>query len=75
MRPGLRKFTAYVYCLISFSLLTIIALFALREKAEVLPAFVFQLASAFGVICGLFYGSNVLEHFARKEEKVNEKNN
>lgn len=74
MQPGLRKFTAYVYCLICFSLLTVFAVVMLQNKPEVLPGFVFQLASAFGVICGLFYGSNVLEHFAKKEEKRDENN-
>lgn len=74
IKPGSRKFTGFLLTLFSFSAVAVLAVCILKTEAAVLPSFVFQLASAYGIICGLFFGSNVLEHYARKGAAGSEKN-
>ncbi|GMU87109.1 MAG: hypothetical protein AMXMBFR48_23500 [Ignavibacteriales bacterium] len=74
MKPGSRKFTGFLLTLLSFSAVAILALFRSEMESSVLPSFVFQLASAYGIICGLFFGSNVLVHYAKKGASGSEKN-
>lgn len=74
IKPGSRKFTGFLLTLFSFSAVTVLAVCMLKTESAVLPSFVFQLASAYGIICGLFFGSNVLEHYAKKGAAGSEKN-
>lgn len=74
IKPGSRKFTGFLLALFSFSALTILTVCRVEMEAAVLPSFVFQLASAYGIICGLFFGSNVLVHYAKKGAPGSEKN-
>jgi hypothetical protein len=61
---GKRKFFGFLCALFFFSLVTVIALYRVPAGQVDLPSFVFQLAAAYALICGLFFGSNVMEHYA-----------
>lgn len=65
---GRRKFTAFVYTLFVYSAVIICALIIGSGEPVNLSSFAFQLASAYAILSGLFFGSNVLEHFAGTEK-------
>jgi len=66
---GNRKYAAFLLALSLYMMLNIVALFRVTESRLDLPAYAFQLAAGISVICGLFFGSNVLEHFSTKEKQ------
>lgn len=69
MKPlsGNRKYSGFIIANVLFTIVVIIAVFRVSPDQMNLPAFVFQLAASYSVLCGLFFGSNVLEHFSSKE--------
>ncbi len=69
MKTGTRKVTAFIITLSVYSFVVLIAVLLLRNHPDILPSFAFQLASAYGILCGLFFGSNVLEHFSKNGAK------
>jgi len=66
MKPltGKRKFLGFLFAVILFTIVVIITIYRVQPGQIDLPSFVFQLAASYSVICGLFFGSNVLEHFS-----------
>ncbi len=73
IKTGSRKFTAFLFTIVLYSIAVLFSVFILKENTGVLPSLAFQLASAYGILCGLFFGSNVLEHYSRKgADKGNE---
>lgn len=70
MRQGSRKFFGF---LITVLLYTVVVLAALLRGGAVTDMAVFSMHVSLGYcgICGLFFGSNVLEHFSgnKKEQK------
>ncbi len=73
IRPlkGNRKYAGFLLALFLYTALNVIAMFRISESRMDLPAYAFQLAAGISVICGLFFGSNVLEHFSAKEKEEN----
>jgi len=72
MRTGIRKITAFLITAAVYSVVILTAVMLLRDYPEILPSFAVQLATAYGILCGLFFGSNVLEHFSKKGERRDE---
>ena len=72
-KPGRRKFTAFVITMICFSGMVVFALCKVDPSAIDVPAFAVQLATGYSVVCGLFFGSNVLEHFANRNSGTDTK--
>ncbi|NUN09660.1 MAG: hypothetical protein HUU54_10835 [Ignavibacteriaceae bacterium] len=72
IKQGSRKFIAFMITVFLFTVVVIITAALLKHDNAVLPSFVFQLASAYGILCGLFFGSNVLEHYSGRGKRENE---
>lgn len=72
VKTGMRKFTAFVITMITYSTAAVSACILLKGEPSVLPSLVFQLASAYGLLCGLFFGSNVLEHYSKNRSERND---
>jgi len=67
MRQGSRKFFGFIITIVLF---TAILFYAISKANNFIcdANFVFQSAMAYGVVAGLFFGSNVLEHFANRNK-------
>lgn len=69
MKQGNRKFLGFVITIIFFTAILFYAIS--KANSFVCDAnFVFQSAMAYGVVSGLFFGSNVLEHYANKNKGI-----
>jgi len=63
---GSRKFLGFVLTLIAYTIVLIITITKVPNLVIDLPIFAVQCSMGYSIICGLFFGSNVLEHFADK---------
>lgn len=70
MKPlkGNRKYSGFIITMMIYSAVVVITLFRVQVEQIEVPAFCFQLAAAYSILCGLFFGSNVLEHFASERK-------
>jgi hypothetical protein len=71
-KNGKRKFTAFIITITCFTAIVIFCLSKIDLSRLDLSSFAVQLATGYSVVCGLFFGSNVLEHFASKNDKDKE---
>lgn len=71
---GKRKFFGFLFSLLLFTFVVIISLYRVPPEQIELPSFVFQLAASYSVICGLFFGSNVLEHYSPSGDRGRNEN-
>jgi hypothetical protein len=70
-KNGKRKFTAFIITISCFTGMMIFCLCKIDLLRFDLSSFAVQLATGYSIICGLFFGSNVLEHFANRDNKSN----
>ena len=68
---GYRKYAAFLVALILYAALNVLAIFRIPADQLDVPMYVFELAAGISVICGLFFGSNVLEHFSTQGKEGN----
>lgn len=66
VKTGNRKFFAFVGTVVLFTAVVLVALFKHNGVID-MPTFAFQLASAYAILSGLFFGSNALVHLAGKK--------
>jgi hypothetical protein len=66
IEEGSRKLTACIIAIAIFTIVLCIILFRYDVSSGDVPMLVFQSAAAYALLCGLFFGSNVLEHYAPK---------
>jgi hypothetical protein len=63
VKPGNRKFFAFLITVVLFTVVVLVGLFKHNGTVD-MPTFAFQLASAYAIMSGLFFGSNALVHIA-----------
>ena len=68
MKQGSRKFIGFILTLIAYTLVLIIAITKVPNLVIDVAIFSVQCSMGYSIICGLFFGSNVLEHFADKNK-------
>ncbi len=66
MKTGNRKFLGFVITIVLYTLVLIAVVSKLPNLVVDFSVFAVQSAMGFGIVAGLFFGSNVLEHFADK---------
>lgn len=70
MKQGARKFIGFILTLIAYTLVLIIAITKVPNLVIDVALFAVQCAFGFGTIASLFFASNVLEHFASRNNSI-----
>ena len=69
MKTGARKFTGFIISILLYTTVMIVAIYKVTGITLDLSAFAVQASIGYCGICGLFFSSNVMEHFA--DSKMN----
>lgn len=66
MKQGNRKFLGFILTLVAYTVVLIIAITKVPNLVIDISLFSVQCAFGYGTIASLFFASNVLEHFANR---------
>jgi hypothetical protein len=75
MKAGQRKFLGFLITIVLYTVALIIVVTKMNNLIVDLSVFAVQAAMGYGIVAGLFFGTNVLEHFANRNGSANKNKN